>query len=222
MVLLVLDAGGSRCIGGRAGPLLRYVPRLSTVGPAIPRCGHHTFHGTEEGASPRQRFDDRRGRWSDASTHGHRTRGPSRDRAANRARALVVRNAYVTKWQSHPALHSRIVSRRLHVGRRSRRSPPDCSTRLPAPGSLDEPSLKRCPPTQRRPVGPSAHPQRKDPERAALNTAQVVLHVLDAKGANRLVQGRVSADRLKRGGGRPKVLAEHAAVGTRNVPATVR
>jgi hypothetical protein len=87
------ETGRSRCVPGRAGPSLRLVPRLSTMGSAIPLCGHRTCHGMEEGADPRQRFDNRRGRWSDASTPGHSSHGPCRNRAANRAWASAVRYA---------------------------------------------------------------------------------------------------------------------------------
>jgi hypothetical protein len=70
------------------------------MGSAIPLRGHRTCHGIEAGADPRQRFDDRRGRWSDASTRGHFSHGPSDNRAANRARASPVSNADVTEPQS--------------------------------------------------------------------------------------------------------------------------
>ena len=88
--------------GGAVEPDRRsvVVPRLSTIRSPSPAGRASDLSWTEEGANPRQRFDDRRGRWSDASTHGHPTRGPSHNRAADRAWASAVRNADVTKRQS--------------------------------------------------------------------------------------------------------------------------
>jgi len=62
------------------------------------RASNLRWHRGE--SRPRQHFDDRRGRWSDTSTRGHRSHGPSRDRAVNRARA--VRNADATELLTLP------------------------------------------------------------------------------------------------------------------------
>jgi hypothetical protein len=86
VVWLVATPNGKQ-VDPRAFPVERTVAPFGAqaehngLGDPAPRASHLSWHGGE--SEPRQHFDDRRGRWSDAGTHGHSSHGPSHNRAAN-------------------------------------------------------------------------------------------------------------------------------------------